>query len=113
MSEPAKVLYIVVKRPDPKYDHKWQGSRLLELHTTQVAVNKIEKYRNERLFVKVPTKREILCSVMVDDITKKEDGTFLIRFKDIRQDPWVLPGEVKSFAGGFAEGIPPIPVPLN
>lgn len=113
LSESETVLYLVVKRPDPSYSHKWQGSRLLELHTNQKALNKIEKYRSARLFVKISSKRDIVCSVMVDDVQKNEDGTFLVKFKDIREDPWVLPGSIKSFAGGFAEGVPPIPVPLN
>jgi len=50
---------------------------------------------------------------MVDDVQKNTDGTYLVKFKDIREDPWVLPGEVKSFAGGCAEGRAPIPVPMN
>lgn len=109
----AKVLYLVVKRPDATYVHKWKGSRLLELHTNQKAMNKIEKYRNERLFVKLFSNRQILCSVMVDEVQKNEDGTFLVKFKDIREDHWVMPGEIRTFAGGFAEGRAPIPVPLN
>jgi len=113
LSEVATVLYLVVKRPDATYAHKWQGSRLLELHTHQKALNKIEKYRNERLFVKLPSSREILCSVMVEDIQKKEDGTYLVKFKDIREDAWVMPGEIRTFAGGFAEGRAPIPVPIS
>lgn len=112
MSEVPKALYLVVKRPDPTYAHKWQGSRLLELHTNQKALSKIEKYKDERLFVKLASNREILCSVIVDTIQKNEDGTFLVKFKDIREDHWVMPGEIRIFAGGFAEGRPPIPVPL-
>ena len=109
----AMALYLVVKRPDAVYAHKWQGSRLLELHTNQKALKKIEKYRNERLFVKLAANREIVCSVMVEDIQKNEDGTFNVKFKDIREDLWVMPGEIRVFAGGFAEGRPPIPVPMN
>lgn len=113
LSDQEKVLYLVVKRPDPSYTHKWMGSRLLELHTNPKAAKKIEMYRNERLFVKLSTKRDICCSVMVDEIQKNEDGTHLVKFKDIREDHWILPGEIRTFAGGFAEGRPPIPVPMN
>jgi hypothetical protein len=112
-TETKKTLYLAIKRPDPKFNHKWRGSELLELHTNEKAMGKIEKYRNERLFVKVASKRDIICSVMVDEVQKNEDGTFLVKFKDIRRDHWILPGAIKSFAGGFAEGPPPIPVPLN
>jgi hypothetical protein len=113
LSDLAKVLYLVVKRPDTAYAHKWSGARLLMLHTNQKAVSKIEKYRSERLFVKLASNREILCSVMVEDVKKNEDGTFHVTFKDIREDHWVLPGEIRTFAGGFAEGRAPIPVPLS
>ncbi len=113
MSELQSVLYLVVKRPDPTYNHKWQGHRLLKLHTNEKAMNVIEKYRSERLFVKAFNKRDIICSVIVEDVLKNEDGTFVVKFKDIRRDHWVLPGEIKSFAGGYAEGPPPIPVPMN
>ena len=113
MSEAEKVLYLNVKRPDVAYNNKWKGARLFELHTTQKVMTKIEKYRNERLFVKLPSKRDILCSVLVEDVQKNEDGTYLIKFKDIREDHWVLPGEIVSFAGGCAEGPPPLPVPSN
>lgn len=113
MSETATVLYLAVKRPDPQYNHKWQGFRLLELHTNQKAMNKIEKYKTERLFVKIASKRDIVCSVIVDAVEKNADGTFLVKFKEIREDHWVLPGTIKSFAGGFAEGPAPIPVPFN
>jgi hypothetical protein len=113
LSETESVLYLVVKRPDGAYNHKWQGARLLVLHTNQKTLNKIEQYRTERLFIKLASNREILCSVMVDDIEKKDDGTHLVKFKDIREDPWVLPGEIRTFAGGFAVGRAPIPVPMN
>jgi len=112
MSEPQNVLYLAVKRPDPTYKHKWRGAELLELHTNEKAKNMIEKYRSERLFVKVASKRDIVCSVIVEDIVKNEDGTFIVKFKEIRKDPWVLPGDIKSFAGGFAVGRAPIPVPM-
>ncbi len=113
MSEVEKVLYLVVKRPDLAYTHKWQGARLLVLHTNQKCLNKIEQHKTERLFVKLASNREILCSVLVDEIQAKEDGTHLVKFKDIREDPWVLPGEIRTFAGGFAVGRAPIPVPMN
>ncbi|MGE4130496.1 MAG: hypothetical protein AB7F86_02600 [Bdellovibrionales bacterium] len=113
MSEEKKVLYIVVRRPDAKYNHKWQGARMLELHTDQKAVNLIEKYRADRLFVKISTKREIICSVVVEDIQKNEDGTVVVKFNDIRTDHWVIPGEVKGNTRGYVEGPPPIPVPTN
>ncbi|MGZ3721907.1 MAG: hypothetical protein ACXVA9_03180 [Bdellovibrionales bacterium] len=113
MADSNKVLYLIVKRPDATYNNKWMGSRLMELHTNQKVVNKIEKYRNDRLFVKIGAKRDIVCSVMVEDVLKNPDGTFNVKFKDIREDHWVLPGEVRSFAGGCAEGPPPIPVPMN
>ncbi|NJM10020.1 MAG: hypothetical protein HC883_03795 [Bdellovibrionaceae bacterium] len=111
VDQPENVLYLIVKRPDSI--SKWKGSRLLEFQTNQKVMNKIEKYRTERLFVKGSSKRDILCSVIVDTVVKNEDGTYLITFKDIREDHWVLPGAIKSFAGGFAEGPPPIPVPLH
>lgn len=113
MSETTKTLYLAVKRPDPNYQHKWQANRLLELHTNQKAMNMIEKYRNTRLFVKIASKRDIVCSVIVEEVVKNDDGTFNVKFNDIRCDNWVLPGAIKSFAGGFAEGPPPIPVPVN
>ncbi len=105
--------YLAVKRPDPKFKHKWRAAELLELHTTEKVIAKIEKYRNERLFIKVGGQREIVCSVLVDEIEKNSDGTYLVKFKEIRTDHWVMPGAIKSFAGGFAEGPPPIPVPIN
>lgn len=113
LSDSEKVLYLAVKRPDASYSHKWKGPRLLELHTNQKAISKIEKYRDQRMFVKGSSNREIICSVMVDTVEKNEDGTFKVTFKDIREDQWVMPGEIRSFAGGFAEGRPPIPVPLS
>lgn len=113
MSELKTAGYLAVKRPDPQFQNKWQGSRLLELHTNKKVMAKIEKYRNERIFVKAAAKREISCSVMVDEVRENADGTFLVKFKDIRTDHWVVPGAIKSFAGGFTEGPPPIPVPMN
>ncbi len=113
MSETSKALYLMVKRPDPKGNHKWRGSELMELHTNEKAMGKIELHRNERLFVVVSTNRQIVCSVMVDEVQKNPDGTYMVKFKDIRRDNWVLPGAIRSFAGGFAEGPPPLPVPLN
>lgn len=113
VSETQNVLYLDVKRPDPKYHHKWRGSELLVLHTTQKAMDVIEKYRSERLFIKMASKRDIVCSVIVEDVLKNEDGTFMVKFRDIRRDHWVLPGGIKSFAGGLAVGPPPIPVPTN
>lgn len=111
MNDTKKTCYLAVKRPDPKFNHTWRGSELLDLHTIEKTIAKIEKYRAERLFVVVVSKREVICSVMVDEIQKNEDGTFLVKFKEIRRDHWVLPGAIKSFAGGIAEGPPPIPVP--
>lgn len=113
LSDTNTVLYLNLKRPDPTYNHKWQGFRLLELHTPAKVMSKIEKHKDERLFVKVSTKREIVCSVVVDEVVKNEDGTFTVKMKEIREDSWVLPGAIRSFAGGFAEGPPPIPVPVN
>lgn len=107
------MFYLVVKRPDPKFNHKWRGSHLLELHTDQKIMNLIDKNRSERLFVKISSRRDIICSVIVDDAIKNEDGTFMVKFKEIRTDGWVLPGEIKSFAGGIVKGPPPIPVPTN
>jgi len=49
LSDAVKVLYLVVKRPDAVYSNKWMGSRLLELHTNQKVMNKIDKYKAERL----------------------------------------------------------------
>jgi hypothetical protein len=110
----TQVLYLIVKRPDPKFQHKWRGSELLEFHTSEKARSKIEKYRGERLFVKITDKRDIVCSVIVEDVIANEDGTFVVKFNDIRRDHWVVPGEIKgTAAAGFVEGRPPIPVPSN
>jgi len=114
LSETQVVLYLIVKRPDPKLRHKWRGSELLEFHTNAKAKAKIEKYRSERLFVKISTRRDIVCSVMVEDVLANEDGTFVVKFSDIRTDHWVVPGEIKgTAAAGFAEGRAPLPVPMN
>jgi hypothetical protein len=114
VSETGLVLYLIVKRPDPKLQHKWRGSELLEFHTNSKAKNKIEKYRGERLFVKLTDRRDIVCSVIVEDVISNEDGTFIVKFNDIRKDHWVVPGEIKGTASsGFVEGRAPLPVPLN
>src|SRR5882757_9705031 len=96
LSETQAVLYLIVKRPDPKCQHKWRGSELLEFHTNAKAKSKIDKFRSERLFVKISNRRDIICSVIVEDIIANEDGTFLVKFNDIRRDPWVVPGEIKG-----------------
>gem|GEM_PF-5481487 len=107
----STVLYLYVKRPDSS--SKWIGGRLQEFQTNQKVISKIEKHKDERMFVKASSKRDIVCSVMIDQVTKNPDGTFLVTCKEVRQDVLIMPGVIKSFAGGFAEGPPPITVPLN
>lgn len=112
MSETEDVLYLIVKRPDTKLQHKWRGSELLEFHTNAKAKSKIDKFQGQRLFVKISNRRDIICSVIVEEIIANEDGTFLVKFNDIRRDPWVVPGEIKgTAAAGFFEGRAPVPVP--
>jgi hypothetical protein len=114
LSEAETVLYLIVKRPDAKLQHKWRGSDLLEFHANEKTKNKIEKYRGQRLFVKLSTKRDIVCSVVVEDVVSNEDGTYMVKFNDIRKDHWVVPGEIKGTAAtGFVEGRAPLPVPSN
>ncbi len=111
LDESQTVLYLYVKRPDSA--SKWIGSRLQEFQTNQKVITKIEKHKDERMFVKASSKRDIVCSVMIDQVTKNPDGTFLVTCKEVRQDVVIMPGVIKSFAGGFAEGPPPITVPLS
>jgi hypothetical protein len=114
VSEPETVLYLIVKRPDAKLQHKWRGSDLLEFHTNEKAKNKIEKYRGQRLFVKLSNRRDIVCSVIVEDVVTNPDGSFMVKFNEIRKDNWVVPGEIKGTAAtGFVEGRAPLPVPMN
>jgi hypothetical protein len=113
MSEIQDVLYLIVKRPDTSFAHKWQGPHLMSFHANEKSMKLIEKHRNERLFVKVSTKREITCSVIVEDVQKNEDGTFMVNFKEIRTDHWVVPGTVRGVTRGCVEGPPPISVPMN
>lgn len=114
MSEAETVLYLIVKRPDPKLNHKWQGSDLLAFHATEKAKNKIEKYRGQRMFVKLSTRRDIICSAMLEEVVDNQDGTYMVKLNEIRKDHWVVPGEIKGTAAtGFYEGRAPLPVPLN
>jgi hypothetical protein len=103
-------LYLIVKRTEAQFRNKWQGKKLLELHTDQKLLTTINAHPNERIFIKLPKEGSTICCGKVEKVENEADGTFRVFFTETAEYIAVVPGSVEFHRKAYGVGADPIEI---